>query len=194
MKLGLPTCASGVRLKPSSTALPSGTPRHTQTQLRKSSGMAEPQVSKGKLAITGAVKDLPDSIRDLIQRSHQAKTLAYCPYSNFRVGAALLTEDGTVFLGCNVENACYNLGICAERNAVSTAVSQGQKRFKAIAITSDLKKQVISPCGGCRQVMLEFGADWDVYMTSSDGFYTRMTVQELLPLSFRPEDLKSEEN
>ncbi|XP_035376490.1 cytidine deaminase-like [Electrophorus electricus] len=92
--------------------------------------------------------------------------------------------------GCNVENACYNLGICAERTAISKAVSEGFRDFKAIAIASDLREQFISPCGGCRQFMREFGASWDVYLSKPDGSYMEMTVEELLPESFGPEDLK----
>uniref|UniRef100_A0AAY5EAC8 cytidine deaminase n=1 Tax=Electrophorus electricus TaxID=8005 RepID=A0AAY5EAC8_ELEEL len=94
------------------------------------------------------------------------------------------------FTGCNVENACYNLGICAERTAISKAVSEGFRDFKAIAIASDLREQFISPCGGCRQFMREFGASWDVYLSKPDGSYMEMTVEELLPESFGPEDLK----
>nr|XP_014353613.1 PREDICTED: cytidine deaminase [Latimeria chalumnae] len=91
----------------------------------------------------------------LIQMSHKAKEFAYCPYSQFRVGAALLTSDGKVILGCNVENACYNLGVCAERTAIQKAISEGKRNFRAIAIASDLQDQFISPCGACRQVMRE---------------------------------------
>ncbi|XP_037535017.1 cytidine deaminase b, partial [Nematolebias whitei] len=91
--------------------------------------------------------------------------------------------------GCNVENASYNLGLCAERTAISKAVSEGYRSFKAIAIASDLCDQFISPCGGCRQFMREFGSDWDVYLSKPDGSYRRMTVDELLPASFGPEDL-----
>ncbi|KAI1897137.1 hypothetical protein AGOR_G00080090 [Albula goreensis] len=77
---------------------------------------------------------------------------------------------------CNVENACYNLGICAERNAISKAVSEGHTHFRAIAIASDLKEEFISPCGGCRQFMREFGVNWDVYLTKADGSYDVKTV------------------
>ncbi|KAL7837239.1 hypothetical protein SRHO_G00269500 [Serrasalmus rhombeus] len=129
-------------------------------------------------------------VKGLIRQSLEAKSFAYCPYSKFRVGAALLTRDGTVFTGCNVENACYNLGICAERTAISKAVSEGYRDFKAIAIASDLCEQFISPCGGCRQFMREFGASWDVYLSKPDGSYVEMTVEELLPGSFGPDDLK----
>ncbi|XP_075462179.1 cytidine deaminase [Ascaphus truei] len=76
----------------------------------------------------------PEVIRNLVQRSQEAKAFAHCPYSNFRVGAALLTSDEHIYLGCNVENACYTLGICAERTAIQKAVSEGHKEFKAIAV------------------------------------------------------------
>uniref|UniRef100_A0A673ZFP3 Cytidine deaminase n=1 Tax=Salmo trutta TaxID=8032 RepID=A0A673ZFP3_SALTR len=101
---------------------------------------------------------------------------AYCPYSKFRVGAALLAHDGTVFTGCNVENACYNLGLCAERTTIAKAVSEGYRRFKAIAIASDLEDQFISPCGGCRQFMQEFGDQWSVYLSKPGGSYVEMTT------------------
>ncbi|XP_071016474.1 cytidine deaminase-like [Oncorhynchus clarkii lewisi] len=134
---------------------------------------------------------LPDrvTVEGLIHQSLEAKEFSYCPYSNFRVGAALLAHDGRVFTGCNVENACNNLGVCAERNTIAKAVSEGRRSFKAIAIASDLDDQFISPCGGCRQFMREFGANWDVYLTKPDGSYIEMKVSELLPVSFGPEDL-----
>ncbi|KAG9339266.1 hypothetical protein JZ751_023966 [Albula glossodonta] len=125
----------------------------------------------------------------LIQKSFEAREFAYCPYSKFRVGAAVLADDGTIFTGCNVENACYNLGICAERNAISKAVSEGHTHFRAIAIASDLNEEFISPCGGCRQFMREFGDNWGVYLTKADGSCEEKTVGELLPESFGPEDL-----
>ncbi|XP_067359289.1 cytidine deaminase b isoform X2 [Channa argus] len=130
-----------------------------------------------------------ETVKKLIHQSHEAKKQAYCPYSNFRVGAALLTFDNFVFTGCNVENACYNLGICAERNAISKAISEGSRTFKAIAIASDLNDEFISPCGGCRQFMREFGLNWDVYLSKPDGSYVKMTVEELLPVSFGPEEV-----
>ncbi|XP_020786653.2 cytidine deaminase b [Boleophthalmus pectinirostris] len=129
-----------------------------------------------------------DVLKNMISEANKVKRNAYCPYSQFRVGAALLTTDNHIYTGCNVENACYNLGICAERNAMSKAVSEGCRSFKAIVITSDLSEH-ISPCGGCRQFMREFGADWEVYLTKTDGSHLKMTVKELLPVSFGPEDL-----
>ncbi|KAM3872115.1 cytidine deaminase a [Diretmus argenteus] len=131
-----------------------------------------------------------DWIKSLILKSQKAKEFAYCPYSKFRVGAALMAHDGTVFTGCNVENACYNLGVCAERTAITKAVSEGYRNFKAIAIASDLDEQSISPCGGCRQFMREFGEQWSVLLSKPDGSYIEMTVDELLPVSFGPDDLK----
>ncbi|KAM4871703.1 cytidine deaminase [Thomomys bottae] len=132
----------------------------------------------------------PEHVQRLLQSSREAKKAAYCPYSHFPVGAALLTRDGRVFSGCNIENACYALGMCAERTAIQKAISEGHKDFRAIAISSDLQDDFISPCGGCRQVMREFGSDWAVYMTKPDGTYVVRTVKELLPASFGPEDLQ----
>ncbi|XP_062842637.1 cytidine deaminase b [Trichomycterus rosablanca] len=158
---------------------------HIQTQ----SEMENPNVRSEVL--NGATKSpTVNKVTGLIQLSLEAKDFAYCPYSNFRVGAALLAHDGTVFTGCNVENACYNLGICAERIAISKAISEGYRDFKAIAIASDLSEHFISPCGACRQVMREFGGSWMVYLSKPDMSYVEMTVEELLPESFSPEDLK----
>ncbi|XP_066126331.1 cytidine deaminase isoform X2 [Saccopteryx bilineata] len=98
----------------------------------------------------------PKHVRRLLLLSQEAKKSAYCPYSHFPVGAALLTRDGKIFSGCNVENAAYPLGICAERTAIQKAISEGYKDFRAIAIASDLQDDFISPCGACRQVMREY--------------------------------------
>ncbi|XP_062046541.1 cytidine deaminase [Lepus europaeus] len=132
----------------------------------------------------------PEHVQRLLLCSREAKKSAYCPYSRFPVGAALLTGDGRIFSGCNIENACYPLGVCAERTAIQKAISEGYQEFRAIAIASDLEDDFISPCGACRQVMREFGTNWAVYMTKPDGTYVVRTVQELLPASFGPEDLQ----
>ncbi|NXS64434.1 CDD deaminase, partial [Brachypteracias leptosomus] len=132
----------------------------------------------------------PERLQLLLRRSWEAKNCAYCPYSRFPVGAALLTASGEIFSGCNVENACYSLGVCAERTAIQKAISEGHTSFKAMAITSDKGNNFIVPCGACRQVMREFGTDWDVYLTKADGTYIMKRLEELLPLSFGPEDLK----
>ncbi|KAF6036283.1 CDA [Bugula neritina] len=127
-------------------------------------------------------------IQSLIQQSFEAKKFSYSPYSKFAVGAALLCQDGTVVTGCNVENAAYAPAICAERCAYTKAISMGQKEFKAIAISSNLD-DFIAPCGVCRQTMVEFSEDIDVYMTKPDGTYKMMKITELLPHSFRPSRL-----
>ncbi|XP_054858007.1 cytidine deaminase isoform X2 [Eublepharis macularius] len=132
----------------------------------------------------------PDQVRLLLDSCKEAKKFAYCPYSNFPVGAALLTWDGKIFLGCNIENASYPMGICAERTAIQKAVSEGYRKFRAIAISSNKQETCIVPCGACRQVLREFGKHWDLYLTKSDGTYIVKTLEELLPYSFGPEDLQ----
>ncbi|XP_067659021.1 cytidine deaminase-like [Haliotis asinina] len=132
-----------------------------------------------------------EQLQKILKACHEMKEMAYCPYSKFPVGAALLTEDGTMFTGCNVENASYGLSICAERTAIVKAVSEGHRKFTAIAIASDMKEMIV-PCGVCRQSLAEFGVNWDVYMTKPDMTYTVMKVKELLPLAFVPTDLQSE--
>ncbi|XP_068934467.1 cytidine deaminase [Petaurus breviceps papuanus] len=151
--------------------------------------MAQAPVSLAPCPSTKGPLD-PAQIEQLICKGQEAKEFAYCPYSNFPVGAALLTLDGKIFSGCNVENAAYTVGTCAERTAIQKAISEGHKEFRAIAITSNLKDDFIAPCGACRQVMREFGKYWYVYMTKADGTYEVKMVHELLPRSFGPEDLK----
>ncbi|KAH6569489.1 hypothetical protein BASA50_010935 [Batrachochytrium salamandrivorans] len=126
---------------------------------------------------------------ELAQYASQAKESSYSPYSNFRVGAALLAADGQVFLGCNVENASYGGTICAERTAFVKAVSEGVKTFLAIAVITD-KDTAISPCGVCRQFMVEFGKNLMVYQFSKNFKVVAIkSLKELLPDSFGPEDL-----
>ena len=125
----------------------------------------------------------------LLAQSKIARENAYVPYSKFPVGAALLAEDGTVFHGCNVENASYGLTNCAERTAIFKAVSQGVKTFKAIAIVADTEGPC-APCGACRQVIAEFcKGDMPVYLTNLKGDVLETTVEKLLPGAFTPEDL-----
>ncbi|XP_058994327.1 cytidine deaminase isoform X2 [Mustela lutreola] len=97
----------------------------------------------------------PELVQRLLLSCREAKKSAYCPYSHFPVGAAILTRDGRIFSGCNIENVCYPLGVCAERTAIQKAISEGHREFRAIAISSDLQDDFISPCGACRQVMRE---------------------------------------
>lgn len=114
---------------------------------------------------------------------------AYCPYSKFHVGAALITQDGKIFTGCNVENVSYGLTICAERVAIFNAISAGHNKFKAIAISSSNDKPVY-PCGACRQVMSEFVKD-DKFVIFVDKDSKNYKMNDLLPHSFT-EDLMSD--
>lgn len=119
----------------------------------------------------------------LIKEAHQAMKQAYCPYSHFSVGAALLGKNGNIYTGCNVENISYGLTICAERGAVCKAVADGETEFSAIAIVTDTKKPV-SPCGACRQVLAEFSTDMTVIMATAQGEKRIAVLKELLPLAF----------
>ena len=124
-----------------------------------------------------------------MEQSKIARERAYVPYSEFKVGAALLAADGTVFHGCNIENSGYSMTNCAERTAFFKAISDGVKDFVALAVVADTKGSC-SPCGACRQVMSEFCApDMPVYLTNLNGDVTETTVAELLPGAFSPEDL-----
>ena len=113
---------------------------------------------------------------------------AYCPYSHFAVGAALECADGTVFTGCNIENAAYSPGICAERTAVAKAVSEGHTDFVRIAIAGRSADFCV-PCGVCRQVLREFAPDIEVICLNGEGEEKVFTLPELLPHSFGPEFL-----
>ncbi len=120
----------------------------------------------------------------LIQTAKKAKERAYVPYSGFHVGAALLAKDGTIFSGCNIENAAYTPTNCAERTALFKAVSEGITDFLAIAIISD-SAEYTAPCGVCRQVLSEFcKPDFEIIMCRGDGAYKLATLGELLPESF----------
>jgi cytidine deaminase len=124
----------------------------------------------------------------LITAARSAQARAYAPYSEFRVGAALEAADGTVFLGCNVENASYGLTICAERAAVFAAVSAGATRFRRAVVVSDVDPPA-APCGACRQVLAEFGLDLLIEGVGSKGA-VQWRLSELLPAAFGPEQLR----
>ena len=120
----------------------------------------------------------------------QARERAYCPYSGFAVGAALLCEDGTVFLGCNIENAAFGPSICAERTAVSKAISEGHYDFAALAVAGavagQMPERACPPCGVCRQVLREFCPDdFPIYLSEGEESYRTCTLGELLPESFQ---------
>ncbi|MDD3165145.1 MAG: cytidine deaminase [Oscillospiraceae bacterium] len=120
---------------------------------------------------------------ELIACARAARDKAYAPYSRYQVGAALLGADGVVYTGCNVESAAFGAGLCAERGAVAQAVAAGCRHFtKAAVIASG--KGICTPCGICRQLLAEFGADLEILCCRSDGSYVRHTLQTLLPFSF----------
>ena len=123
---------------------------------------------------------LIEQARDIAERSHS-------PYSAFRVGAVAVAADGAEYVGCNVENAAYGASICAEANAITTAVANGAKKIDTIAVTC-LDGVGCTPCGNCRQLMREFGVK-RVILTTKDGTPVEYELEDLLPLSFGPEDL-----
>jgi cytidine deaminase len=123
----------------------------------------------------------------LVKAARAAQARAYAPYSNFRVGAALESDSGDVFVGCNVENASYGLTICAERAAVCAAVVAGARRLRRAVVVSDSDPPA-APCGACRQVLSEFGPDLRVEAVGPRGS-TAWTMAELLPAAFGPDHL-----
>lgn len=129
----------------------------------------------------------------LIRAALRARKNAYAPYSGFRVGAALLAQDGTVYTGCNVECASFSVTNCAERTALFKAVSEGERHFTALAVVGgkdDTPQAEITPCGVCRQALYEFcGGDLIVLMAQDEAHFTRCTLAELLPASFGPKEL-----
>lgn len=126
------------------------------------------------------------SPEQLIDSALMARKHAYAPYSQYRVGAALLLADGGIITGCNVENASYPATICAERVALTSAVAQGYRDFVAIAVVTSNGG---SPCGICRQVMAELGPEMTVYISDDTGSYQTTTVMALLPGAFRGDSL-----
>ncbi|CAF1798543.1 cytidine deaminase [Bacillus subtilis] len=130
--------------------------------------------------------------QELITEALKARDMAYAPYSKFQVGAALLTKDGKVYRGCNIENAAYSMCNCAERTALFKAVSEGETEFQMLAVAADTPGPV-SPCGACRQVISELCTkDVIVVLINLQGQIKEMTVEELLPGAFSSEDLHDE--
>lgn len=128
-------------------------------------------------------------IEQLIDEAKEARKQAYVPYSKFAVGAALLTENGKVYRGCNIENAAYSMANCAERTAFFKAISEGEKNFKLLAVVADTDRPC-SPCGACRQVISEFcPPDMKVVLTNLKGDLLETTVKKLLPGAFNAGDL-----
>jgi cytidine deaminase len=127
--------------------------------------------------------------RKLLEKAEEAMKNAYAPYSRFKVGAALECSDGTVYAGCNIENPSFPVTICAEVSAVSSAVSDGKRSFKRLAVISD-GKDYCFPCGQCRQLLSEFGLDLEVLCARSDGRYVSYPLSALLPMSFGKEHVE----
>ena len=131
---------------------------------------------------------------ELVRLAIDARKFSYSPYSNFKVGAALLTKTGKIYTGCNIENAAYSPSNCAERTAFFKALSEGEKEFEAIAIVGgpkDKELQICAPCGVCRQVMMEFcdNETFQIILGKSEDDYLKYTLRELLPLGFGPKNL-----
>lgn len=125
----------------------------------------------------------------LMEEAKKARENAYVPYSKFKVGAALLTKDGKVYHGCNIENAAYSMCNCAERTALFSAYAVKDTEFTALAVVADTERPC-SPCGACRQVIAELcPKDMIVYLTNLKGDVQEITVEQLLPGAFSPEDL-----
>ena len=124
---------------------------------------------------------------ELIAKAMKARAKAHAPYSHFAVGAALLARSGRIYTGCNVENASYGLSICAERTAVFKAISEGERDFEAIAVVTE---NGATPCGACRQVLLEFGEDIQMIVANGAGEYRVFSLRELLPEAFTPKHLE----
>lgn len=138
-------------------------------------------------------------ITNLIKTAYEAQENAYAPYSHFHVGAALLTTSGTIYTGCNIENAAFSPTNCAERTAFFKAISEGEREFQAIAIVGNSEGEqpsptkFTSPCGVCRQVMMEFcdPKTFQVILASTPEHYKIYTLEELLPLGFGPNKLNN---
>jgi cytidine deaminase len=130
---------------------------------------------------------IEQELQKLIQAAIEMRKQSYSPYSNFAVGAAVLSNDGYIYGGCNIENASYGLTNCAERTAIFNAVSNGKRNISAIAVVADTDRPC-SPCGACRQVIGEFKIPC-IIMANLKGEYKKVTLEELLPFSFSNTDL-----
>ncbi|HEY9701045.1 MAG TPA: cytidine deaminase [Allocoleopsis sp.] len=129
-------------------------------------------------------REIPVTVWDnLLELAKSTSKNAYCPYSKFYVGAAVLTSDGSVFTGCNVENASYSLTICAERNAIFQAIAAGKRDIVALAIYTPTEKPT-TPCGACRQVLIEFGREVEICCFCAAGTSVKSLSSELLPFVF----------
>lgn len=128
---------------------------------------------------------IPPELKELIQKAQEAKVLARAPYSGFRVGAALLGKSGRIYTGCNLENLSLSLSLCAERIALIKALSEGEKEFEVLALTSDAFEPV-TPCGACRQMLIEYAPSVRIISLNRSQDNVMLTsIQELLPHPFK---------
>ena len=127
--------------------------------------------------------------KELVEAAKRAKEFSFSPYSHFRVGAALLAKNGKIFLGTNIENSSYSLTICAERTALFKAISEGEKKFSAIALSTD-ENGFTSPCGSCRQVIMDLAGDIDVILSNTNGKTKIIKASKLIPFAFSDKNLK----
>ena len=137
------------------------------------------------------IENIDDNWNELFDQAIQAREFSYSPYSHYKVGAALLTKNGKIYTGCNIENAGYTSSVCAERTAIFKAVSEGEKEFVAIAVATSNGG---APCGVCRQVMREFAPNLTIIIGNTQGDYKVLTLSDLLPYSFGPENLPSSQS
>ena len=128
-------------------------------------------------------------VKKLIEKAKQVREMAYAPYSSFKVGAALETDTGKIYTGCNVENASYAATCCAERTALANAIAEGERKFRRIAIVADTEGPC-PPCGICRQVLYEFAPGIEVIMANTRGETLVQTLDDLMPHAFHSEKLK----
>jgi cytidine deaminase len=131
---------------------------------------------------------LQSQLQVLLEAAEQVSQHAYCPYSRFAVGAAVLSESGRIYVGCNIENAAYSPGVCAERTAVGNMVSAGEQRLVAVAVFTATKRPT-APCGVCRQVLFEFSRDAKVVCGCAEDLCLNTSVAALLPAAFGPHSL-----
>ena len=131
------------------------------------------------------------SLEALFEAAKAVQAKAYAPYSRFKVGAAIVTPDGQVFTGCNVENAAYPVGSCAEAGAISAMLAAGESRIAEIVVMGE-GDNLVTPCGGCRQRIREFAAsDTPIHIAGPEGIRRSFTLEELLPFSFGPSNLSA---
>lgn len=148
--------------------------------MRQKFGLSK-SIKEGELVVN-------ENYKKLIKEAEKARKRAYTPYSKFKVGAAILTSDGKIFTGCNIENASFGLTVCAERVAILKAISEGSSEFEAIVIVGNTNRYC-SPCGACRQVIYEFGEDIKIIMSNLKGDIKIKKMRELLPEAFSKNDL-----